>query len=97
MATNSSTHWPVSSSGLIKTIPANFTLDELMGYLRDEESPEGFFTLLEWAEHLGVIPERMRKLMVEAKRAGLLETTRMRRERLDGHLLRRFIPGKHYG
>ncbi len=79
---------------MIKTIPANFTLDELMGYLRDEESPEGFFTLLEWAEHLGVIPERMRKLMVEAKKAGFLETTRMRRERLDGFMT--LVPGYRF-
>ncbi len=79
---------------MIKTIAASFTLNELMAHLRDEESPEGFFTLLEWAEHLGVIPERMRKLMVEAKRAGLLETTRMRRERLDGFMT--LVPGYRF-
>ena len=69
---------------MIKAIPAHFTLGELMTHLREEESPEGFFTLVEWAEHFGRPRESMRQLLVEAKAQGVLQVTRMRRERIDG-------------
>jgi len=69
---------------MIKTIPASFTLNDLMAHLREEESPEGFFTCGEWAAHLGVNELRMRGLMKEAKTAGMLEVARAPRERLDG-------------
>ena len=67
------------------TIPAGFTLNELLAYLeQDEETPEGFATLSEWSEHLGVGPSRMRSLLKEAKMAGVLSLGKDRRERLDG-------------
>ena len=69
---------------MIKTIPASFTLNDLMAHLREEETPEGFFTSAEWAAHLGVNELRMRELLKEAKTAGLLEVSRAPRERLDG-------------
>ena len=79
---------------MITTIPASFTLDELMAHLREEESPEGFFTLSEWAEHLGCPPLKMRKLMIEAKNMGVLEVTRLMRERLDGVVTQ--VPGYRF-
>ena len=79
---------------MIKTIPANFTLNDLMAYLQEAESPEGFFTMTEWAEHFDCRPERMRQLMVEAKKAGVLEVTKLWKERLDGYRTR--VPGYRF-
>jgi hypothetical protein len=69
---------------MIKTIPASFTLDQLLAHLREEESPEGFFTLKEWAVHFECSNLKMRDLLVEAKAAGVLDLMRVPRERLDG-------------
>ncbi len=68
-----------------KSITASFTLSDLLAYLeQDEKAPEGFATSKEWAEHLDVRPGRLSQLMIEAKKAGVLEVSRDRRERLDG-------------
>ena len=68
-----------------KAIAASFTLSDLLAYLQqDDKAPEGFATTREWAEHLEVRPGKLSKLMIEAKRAGVLEVSRDRRERLDG-------------
>ena len=77
-----------------KKITATFTLNDLMAYLREEESPEGFFTLKEWAEHFECPALKMRNLMVEAKAAGALEVTRLMRERLDGVVTQ--VPGYRF-
>ena len=69
---------------MIKTIPASFTLNDLLAHLRETEGPEDFFTLAEWRAHLGLTEQRMRTLMKDAKAAGLLEISKARRERLDG-------------
>lgn len=69
---------------MIKTIPARFTLNDLLAHLRETEGPEDFFTLVEWRAHLGLTEMRMRSLMKDAKAAGLLDVSRARRERLDG-------------
>ena len=69
---------------MMKQIPASFTLNDLLAHLRETEGHEDFFTLAEWATHLGVREHRMRKLMKEAKEAGLLDITKAPRERLDG-------------
>lgn len=79
---------------MIKTIPASFKLDELLAYLREEESPEGFFTMMEWAEHFDRTPEQMRLLMIEAKKVGVLEVSRLTRERLDGFMTK--VPGYRF-
>ena len=69
---------------MIKTIPASFTLNDLLAHLRTEESPEGFYTLAEWREHLELGEPRIRMLMKQAKKAGLLQISKAPRERLDG-------------
>ena len=79
---------------MIKTIPASFTLNDLMAHLREEESPEGFFTLKEWADHLECPKLKMGQLMVEAKEVGALEVTRLMRERLDGVMTQ--VPGYRF-
>ena len=79
---------------MIKTIPASFTLDDLMAHLREEESPEGFFTLKEWAEHFECTDMKILKLMHEARAMGVLEITRLKRERLDGVMTR--VPGYRF-
>lgn len=69
---------------MIKTIPASFTLNDLMAHLREEASLEGFYTSSEWAAHLGVTGARMNQLLKEAKAAGILQVSKAPRERLDG-------------
>ena len=69
---------------MIKSIPASFTLNDLMAYLRDGESPEGFYTPTEWADHFECPRRQMLELLHEAKDAGVLEISRVQRERLDG-------------
>lgn len=79
---------------MIKTIPATFTLNDLMAYLREEESPEGFFTLKEWADHFECADQKILRLMQEAKSMGVLQVTRLARERLDGVMTR--VPGYRF-
>ena len=79
---------------MIKTIPATFTLSDLMAYLREEESPEGFFTPREWAGHFECSQAKILTLMREAKAMGVLEMKRLPRERLDGVVTQ--VPGYRF-
>lgn len=68
-------------------IPADFTLDELLAYLRSEaEDRDGFHTAREWAERFEVSIKRMRAILREAKEAGKLLRDVSKRERLDGQM-----------
>jgi hypothetical protein len=69
---------------MIQQVPATFSLDELLSYLREEEHTEGYRTAQEWAAHFEVNVRRMRELLGEAKKAGLLQCNMANRERLDG-------------
>ena len=79
---------------MIKTIPAGFTLDDLMAHLREEESPEGFYTLKEWAGHFECSHAKILKLLQEAKAMGVLQIVRLPRERLDGVMT--LVPGYRF-
>jgi hypothetical protein len=65
------------------TIPANFTLSDLLAYLRTEDKQEGFLTTAEWAARFGVSIPKMRAILGEAKKAGRLKQARVRQERID--------------
>lgn len=71
---------------MIKEVPASFTLDELLVYLREEreEVAAGYRTSREWAAHFGIHPDVMRVILYQAKVAGVLLCQRDSRERIDG-------------
>jgi hypothetical protein len=74
---------------MIKEVPANFTLDELLAYLRQEvEEPDDYCTFREWKAKFGVGERKLHELMREAKEAGILHMRHVTRERLDGHRVR---------
>lgn len=62
-----------------------FTLAEFLAFIGGEqkETPEGFYTADEWAEHFGINIKRMRELLKRAKAKGLLEIDRAQRIALD--------------
>jgi len=69
---------------MVKDVAANFTLQELLAFLQQEEdAPEGFYTAREWADYFGTYPEKMRLILAEANNAGILLRTKAKRERLD--------------
>lgn len=79
---------------MIKHVPAAFTLQELMAYLRGEEegaAPEGYRTTEEWSEHYGVHVATMRQILRDAKKADKLAHQWVKRERLDGIMQRRAV------
>lgn len=65
-------------------VKANFTLNDLLAYLGKGSAPSEAFTLAEWARHFQISTERMKRLLQEAKTAGLLTVGRAPRESLDG-------------
>ena len=69
---------------MIQQVPATFSLDELLSYLREEAHTDGYMTAREWAAHFGVSDRRMRDLLAGAKKAGRLLCGSASRERLDG-------------
>jgi hypothetical protein len=64
-------------------IPVTFTLDDLLAAIGQSDDVEGFQTVAEWCDRLHTWDGRMRKLMKEAKRRGLLEVKRAMRPALD--------------
>lgn len=65
-------------------VEADFTLEELVGYLDRTPEVEGFLTTREWASHFNVRDERMRELLRAAQRAGVLEVAHSTRMAIDG-------------
>lgn len=66
-------------------IAAEFSLEELLAELESEPARlEGYRTLREWAAHLGVSEERMRRILVAAQGKGRLLVAREARCRIDG-------------
>lgn len=57
-------------------------LQELMS--RSREVPDGFLTTEEWASAWDCGAGKTRKLLSVAKRNGLIDCTRVNRERVDG-------------
>jgi hypothetical protein len=70
----------------VKAPPADFTLDELLDFLREDQEAEGYYTSAEWGERLGLSPYKINKLLKMAKARGCLLVTRSPRERLDGSM-----------
>jgi DNA-binding FadR family transcriptional regulator len=60
---------------MIKDIPPEFTLQELMAFIEGEQAEvaEGYHTSREWAEHFGVGVRRMREILREARAKDLLD------------------------
>lgn len=66
-------------------VPADFSLDELLAYLRQEpERAEGYYSTAEWAERFGVGNKRMLMLLRQAREAGILKVSREFRMSIDG-------------
>lgn len=70
------------------TIPAGFTLDELLAVLDERPDLAGFRSRAEWQEQFGVSEPRMVKILQQAKKKGILEMADGRREALDGTMRR---------
>lgn len=71
------------------TLKPGFTLDDLLAELAKRPEPlQGYKTLVEWRDDLGVSDGRMHEILVTAKRRGVLVTSRDGREAIDGSLRR---------
>ena len=69
----------------MRQVPADFTYNELMAFLRQSAAAgEEYRTRKEWAAHLGMGEEKMLKVLHMAKAAGALRLGRVERQRLDG-------------
>ncbi len=64
--------------------PADFTLDELLAYLKEDTEAEGFHTTREWTQKFGISAYRFRKIVHEARAMGILRVDRVLRARIDG-------------
>lgn len=71
---------------MIKRIPANFTLGELMAYLRTEPDLDGYKSTREWAQYFEIREDKMRLVLKEAMGAGLLLRDKAMREAMDGRI-----------
>ena len=74
---------------MIKGVPAPFTLNELLVYLRAEEltqesGEDGFRTAREWTEQFDVSIDTMLAVLRKARAEGVLLVAKRRRERVDG-------------
>ena len=64
---------------------SDFTLDELLGVLKEQEVESGGFrTRREWEEILGVSRYKVKQLLHLARKKGILLRSRHRRESIDG-------------
>ena len=70
---------------------SDFTLDELLGVLKEQEvESDGFRTRREWEEILGISMHKVKDLLHLAWKKGVLLRSRHRRESLDGAM--RHVP-----
>lgn len=66
---------------------SDFTLDELLGTLKEQEvESSGFHTSREWGETLGISGYRVTRLFRLALKKGVLLRNRHLRESIDGSL-----------
>lgn len=64
---------------------SDFTLDELLGTLKEQEvESSGFHTGLEWQEILGITRYKITNLLRLARKKNILLYERHRREGIDG-------------
>ena len=64
---------------------SDFTLDELLGTLKEQEVESGGFrTRREWEEILGVSRYKVKQFLHLARKKGILLRSRHRRESIDG-------------
>ena len=70
---------------------SDFTLDELLGALKEQEVESGGFrTRREWEEILGISMHKVKSLLHLAWKKGVLLRSRHRRESIDGAM--RHVP-----
>lgn len=65
-------------------VKAGFTLDGLLAELEEKEELPDYKTSGEWCEALGVSDVRLKRLLREAQKRGILSVSRAKRPCLDG-------------